>query len=130
LSEEIPPKDRLKKLFEDIGSEEALEKILLRFYEKMSADTLLGFFFAGHDISHIVKMQKAFLLRAMGIASSYEGKPPARAHKALPPILEGHFDRRLILLREVLTDAHLTDESIESWIGFENQFRSVVIQRN
>ena len=88
---------------------------------------MIGFFFAGHDLDQISEMQSVFLFRAMGLRPSYTGKPPADAHGALPPILTGHFDRRLLLL-----DQHLTREGLDAsqravWVGFENAFRDSIV---
>src|SRR5437660_242372 len=94
----------LKDVFVELGGERKIEEILRSFYTKMSKDVLLGFFFTGKNLEKIILGQKAFLLRAMGAKSvesaSYEGPSPKEAHRKMPPILEGHFDRRLVLLRE------------------------------
>lgn len=116
----------LTNLFKNIGGEEALSRILTRFYEKMSHDVLIGFFFDGKDIVHIAQMQKLFLMRAWGVTQSYAGKSPADAHAHLPPILSGHFDRRLVLLGETLREFKVAEEDIEIWVNFENKFRHAV----
>lgn len=93
------------------------------FYHAMSTDLLVGFFFDGKDLKKIAQMQKKFLLRAMGVNPSYEGKAPAQAHSEIAPILKGHFDRRLRILEEVLKKYGLTPKSIKTWIEFEETFR-------
>ncbi|MEW6058412.1 MAG: group 1 truncated hemoglobin [Bdellovibrionota bacterium] len=117
---------RLTALFADVGGEQGLERVLLNFYEKMSRDLLIGFFFEGKDIKDIALKQKSFLMRAWGVTPSYQGKSPADAHKQLPRILSGHFDRRLVILAETLREFGLNDESIELWINFEKKFRQAV----
>ena len=89
----------------------------------MAKDVLIGFFFDGRDVDAIAEKQKEFLMRAFGASSSYSGKPPAQAHTALPPILSGHFDRRLKLLETTLLAHGLSRVDIDLWIGFENAFR-------
>lgn len=116
----------LGKLYGTIGGEAALARILDRFYEKMSQDLLIGFFFAGKDLKHIASLQKAFLMRAWGVSASYNGRSPADAHAKLPPILSGHFDRRLVLLRETLAEFGLAESDIETWVDFESRFRQAV----
>ena len=117
---------QLKKIYTDIGGEKGLSEILYDFYERMSQDILIGFFFDGKDLAAIAQMQKQFLMRAMGGATSYAGKPPAQAHLALAPILSGHFDRRLRILEETLRDHHVGEDDIQAWVNFESAFRDSV----
>lgn len=118
---------QLRSLFEAIGGEARLEEILNTFYARLSEDVLVGFFFAGHDVKKIAGHQRDLLLKAAGMTPSYSGKLPASAHLSLPPILSGHFDRRLRILEEVLATFGLTAVQIATWVGFEEQFRSVVV---
>jgi len=118
----------LKKLYLEIGSEARLLDLLIEFYKKMSDDVLLGFFFSGKDIDHIARQQQMFFLRAVGVNQVYEGKSPRAAHRKIAPILKGHFDRRMVLLRETLSNAALTEENIKTWIDFEEQFRKSIVE--
>jgi len=93
----------------------------------MSKDLLLGFFFENKDLRRIILQQKAFLLRSMGEKKTYSGKSPARAHSKIPPILKGHFDRRMVLLRETLNEFGLSQNAIETWVFFEEQFRKSIV---
>ncbi len=109
--------------------------ISLRFYQRMHTDIMIGFFFTGRDLTVISKRNAAFLWQSAGRtlpnAPELEASPlkaPKTAHEALPPILQGHFDRRLRLLQELLTQEGLTPENISAWINFEEAFRKQVIQ--
>lgn len=117
----------LRALYERLGSPGAVLAIMEDFYDRMASDTMLGFFFDGKDIALIAEMQTSFMLRAMGARPSYSGKPPAKAHDSLPPILKGHFDRRLTILEETLRDHDLTESEIQVWISFENSFRAAIV---
>lgn len=124
---EIPiQKPELQKLYRELG-EARVRSIVLDFYARMEKDVMIGFFFTGRDIPSIAAKQTEFLLRAMGATPSYAGKAPADAHTALPPILTGHFDRRLKILEEALSAAGLTHEQVLVWIGFENAFRNAIV---
>jgi hemoglobin len=105
----------LKALYARIGGEEGLRRILRDFYARMEGDTMLGFFFHGRDVARIADRQADFLMRAMGARESYAGKPPAQAHDELPPILPGHFDRRLRLLEATLRDHGVAEADIRTW---------------
>jgi hemoglobin len=113
----------LQALFQRIGGEAGLAAILQDFYRRMSTDILIGYFFDGKDVAAIAEMQKRFLMRGWGAAPSYTGKPPAQAHAQLPPILKGHFDRRLRLLEAVLRDHGVEEEDVRLWVAFESAFR-------
>lgn len=124
---ELPiEKPELRALGQTLG-EERIRGIVRRFYERMSKDLLIGFFFDGRDLDKIAEGQSAFLFRAMGLRPSYTGKSPAQAHTDLPPILAGHFDRRLVLLNEQLVEDGLDATQRHIWIGFENAFRDSIL---
>jgi len=125
---EIPlTKPALARLYLNLGSEAGLTRILRDFYRRMASDTMIGFFFAGHDTDRIADQQRAFLMRAMGATSSYTGIAPAQAHAKLPPILAGHFDRRLRILEETLRAHGVSDEDIRTWVSFESAFRDQIV---
>jgi hemoglobin len=125
---DLPLLNKLSKVHDDAGGAAGIEKILTAFYTKMSSDIMLGFFFEGKDLGHIIRQQKSFLLRAMGKEKTYTGKSPAKAHLKIPPILKGHFDRRLVLLRETLEQFGVPQESRDAWIEFESQFRNAIVK--
>jgi truncated hemoglobin YjbI len=116
-----------QKLFESIGKEEGLKSLLDKFYQALSQDVIVGFFFDQKDLSKIAEKQKEFLMRGWGITASYSGKSPATAHINLAPILKGHFDRRLVILRELLErETQLSASQIKLWLDFEELFRNTI----
>lgn len=119
----------LALLYQSIGGHDGLTRILRDFYQRMSRDVLIGFFFDGKDIEEIADQQGAFLERAMGATPSYSGKAPAQAHTQLAPILSGHFDRRLRLLEETLRAHGIAEQDIRTWVEFENAFRDAIVTR-
>ena len=125
---------QLRSIFLSLGEdsssrENRMNLILEDFYERMSRDTMIGFFFANLDLKHIAHQQSKFLLNAAGLIDQFEGKGPATAHLALAPILEGHFDRRLVILRETLQAQQVPAAMIELWISFESTFRNIVVSK-
>ncbi len=123
---------QLQAIIRSLGSTpdeqtQKLNTILEDFYQRMHADTMLGYFFIGKDLKHIAHQQGQFLLNAAGLIPKFEGKGPHSAHTALPPIWEGHFDRRLVILREVLQDHGVAAPMMEMWISFEASFRNIVV---
>ena len=102
-------------------------RLVLAFYEAMEKDPMIGFFFSGRDLAAIAEKQAGFILLAAGMNRKFDGKGPATAHGALPPILPGHFDRRIVILRETLQASGLSPDTIALWIRFEESFRTQVV---
>lgn len=121
-------KPELLALGQKLGAER-IARIVREFYALMHTDILVGFYFTGKDLDLIASRQTSFLLKAFGLTLSYSGAPPSTAHSALPPILEGHFDRRLKILDEHLAREGLSDTERAAWLGFENAFRESVVSR-
>ena len=124
---------RLLEIVNSLGSDpasrsECLRVVLEDFYVRMEQDIIVGFFFTGKDLKRIAHQQAQFILNAAGLVPKFEGKGPSTAHVALPPILAGHFDRRLVILRETLLAHHLKSEVVESWVAFESSFRDMIVQ--
>ncbi|MEN9722692.1 MAG: hypothetical protein RJB38_678 [Pseudomonadota bacterium] len=120
-------KRELELLFQEIGSKDRVHHIMLGFYERMAQDTMIGFFFAGKNLSEIAARQAEFLLKAMGESRTYSGLSPAQAHEKLAPILPGHFDRRTRLLEGHLKDQGLSPRAIQAWLDFEQAFRAPIL---
>jgi truncated hemoglobin YjbI len=117
---------RVRGLVGRIGGPERLRQILEVFYERLSQDLLDGFFFAGRDLAKIADGQHAFLMRAFQETERFRGIHPSKAHLQLPPILRGHFDRRLQLLREVLEQEGVHPLDVKAWLKVEEGMRGVV----
>jgi len=118
---------KLQHLIEHLGGPEGLNQVLKKFYLKMSQDILIGFFFESKNLEHIANQQTAFILKASHLQKIYTGLPPSQAHLELPPILPGHFDRRLKILEQTLQEHKVSDEDIRNWIDFEKSFREIVL---
>jgi len=108
--------------------EPLLPALLEDFYHRMAQDHLLAHFFFQKDPSAIAKRQATFLHFAWGLKATYEGPSVTQAHSHMPPLLQAHFNRRLILLKETLEDHKLDPSSIDAWIQFEEGFRKVLVR--
>lgn len=120
-------KQQIRKIVEDAGGPDVVRRLLLVFYQRMAEDALIGYFFAGKDLAHIADQQAGFILNAAGMTPRFEGKGPATAHIELPPIYRGHFDRRLVILREVLKENGVPSPVVDRWIAFEEGFRDMIV---
>ena len=109
-----------------VGGVARVRVILVRFYDALAGDPMLMHHFAGRDLEAIVDGQLAFLRKALGETTEFAGRHPRDAHRDLAPILRGQFDRRLVLLEEVLVAEGVGEAERETWLGVERAMRAVV----
>jgi truncated hemoglobin YjbI len=114
-------------LYDDIGGEEGLRRVLRTLYDRLFGDAMVGFLFAGKDKERLIEQQLWFTARFLGGPSRYEGKSIPDAHAALP-ILPGHFDRRHQLLKEVLEEHGVPAAVREEWLRVDQSLRYAVIK--
>jgi truncated hemoglobin YjbI len=103
-------------------------RVILRdFYDRLFVDLIVGFFFTGRDKPRLVEHQLHFTARALGADVVYSGRPMPEAHAGLPPILDGHFDRRHKLLGDVLREHAVPDAARDAWLAYDRSFRRAVL---
>jgi hemoglobin len=114
-------------LYDDIGGEDGLRRVLRALYDRLFDDVMIGFLFAGKNKAELVEHQLWFTARFLGGPNRYEGRSLPDAHAALP-ILEGHFDRRHHILREIL-EAHAVPAPVrDEWLRVDQSLRTAVIK--
>src|SRR5512134_2062353 len=102
------------ELFDKIGPER-LRAVIEDFYSRIFGDVMIGFLFEGKDRQRLIDKEYEMTAKFLGADIAYTGKPLREAH-ARSPILGGHFERRLELLRQTLA-AHAVDpEVVTAWI--------------
>jgi hemoglobin len=102
-------------LFAQIG-EARLRAVLADFYDRVFADVMIGFMFAGKDRTHLVEREYELTARMLGAADVvYRGLPLRTAH-ARHTIFGGQFERRLQILKETLADHDVDPEVRRVWI--------------
>ena len=118
-------KSENRSLYDQIGHA-FITKAVAEFYKRAFADVMIGHFFFKSDINHITTQQIAFVSAMLGGPSTYQGKPLKHAHKPFL-IRPAHFNRRQVLMREVLNDLCLDDELTDAWLATEEHVRHVII---
>lgn len=115
-----------QSLFSQIGIEVIREAVTL-FYQKAFSDPIIGHFFFHQEKEELIRKQTDFICKMLGgPASAYRGKPMKIAHAKLP-LTQVHFNRRQVLMKEVL-DTLAIDESVKTaWLAHEEKLRSLVI---
>lgn len=111
-------------LFDRIGGD-ALRRVLEDFYERVFADSMIGFMFATSNRHRLVAKETELVARILGGAVRYSGQPMRAAH-AGHRILGGHFARRQRILAEVL-EAHGVDPEVRRvWLAHNEALRPQV----
>lgn len=113
-----------ESLFEKIGPER-LRAVIVDFYDRVFADVMIGFLFAGKDKARLIEKEYELAARMLGHPMPYTGRTMRDAH-AKVPILGGHFDRRRKILEDVL-EAHGVDPDVRAaWIDHTNAMRAQI----
>lgn len=101
-------------LFDEIGGDR-LRAVLSDFYDRVFADTMIGFLFWEKDKALLIQREWEFTARLLGADVPYTGRPIQKAH-AHSPILGGHFARRLKILQDMM-EKHAVPESVRTaWV--------------
>lgn len=111
-------------LFAQIGHDK-LREVIEAFYDRMFGDDMIGFLFAGKDRATLVQREWEFTARMLGAKMAYSGRSIPDAHRN-SPIMGGHFDRRLQLLRNVLADFAVAPAVQEKWLEHTIAMRHMV----
>ena len=115
----------MSSMFDKIGPEK-LRAVIVDFYDRVFADVMIGFHFAGKDKQRLIDKEFELAARMLGASHiEYTGKTMREAH-AKHAILGGQFDRRRKILEDVL-EAHGIDPEVRAqWIDHTNAMRSQI----
>ena len=112
-------------LYEQIGEKTICEAIR-RFYDRAFSDLFIGFIFQKFDKEHLTAMQIQFAIAMLGGPKNYAGKALKPAHNQLP-LKNAHFDRRQVIMREVLDELELDKDIVEQWMKLEEGLRPLIV---
>ena len=119
----------MKSLFDQIGGD-TLRTILIDFYDRLVNDDMIGFFFSKTNIDHLVEREWEFVAQILGGDVTYHGRSLEQAHRTPAPILIGHFNRRLQILRETLDDHNVTNAISSVWLDHNISLRNKIVKKN
>jgi hemoglobin len=103
-------------LFERVGGEIGIEKLIRAFYDRVLTDEELGPFFAKVPMDHLRTMQKEFFSKALGGPAFYSGRPlgQVHAHRGIKTQHMKRFVRHFLeTLEHEREDLDLTDQDIK-----------------
>ena len=75
--------DHEKSLYERIGGEESIAKLVDHFYAKVVADPEIGYYFTHVPMGKLIPMQREFFAMATGGPTLYSGRPLSEVHRPL-----------------------------------------------
>jgi hemoglobin len=105
-----------QSLYEQLGGDAMVAKMVTIFYGKVIADPLLRPFFEGMDMRRQQAMQKAFLITAFGGPNAYSGRDMRRAHERLVQrgMGDAHFDAVVTHLDTTLVELQV-NKTLRDW---------------
>jgi truncated hemoglobin YjbI len=114
-----------RTLFDELGGEPALRRIIDRFVDRVFDDVMIGFFFRNASRDRIKAKEYEFAAQHLGAGIEYTGRPLAEAH-ARHPIMGGQFMRRLQILKDTLEEFSVPERVREHWIRHTEELRSSI----
>jgi truncated hemoglobin YjbI len=93
---------------------------------RMAKDLMIGFFFAKVDLVRLAELEYQHAARSLGFEVPYEGRPLEAAHFPRR-IFGGQFDRRMVILREVLAKHAVPAEQRDAWLSHAEAQRDRVV---
>jgi hemoglobin len=111
-------------LFDKIG-EAKLREVIADFYSRIFGDVMIGFLFEGKDRARLIEMEYQFTAQFLGADVKYTGRPMRTAH-AQSPIFGGHFERRLQILRETMSEHGVDPDVVKAWLDHSYALRAQI----
>jgi len=106
-----------QSLFDQLGGEPVLRKIVDRFVDRLFDDVMIGFLFQASSVSRdrIKQKEYEFAAQHLGAPVEYTGRPIAAAHRR-HAIMTGHFMRRLQILKDTLAEFGVPESVRQHWV--------------
>ena len=108
-------------LYERVGGEEGIDRLVNIFYSKVLADKNLVDFFSNTSIERLKKMQKEFFSVALGGPIEYSDMDLSRAHQG-KGIRVMHFKGFVDHLIDTLSEFDISEDEINQVISEINTY--------
>lgn len=112
-------------LYEKIGGEPVLRRVIDVFIDRLFTDRMIGFFFRSADRQRIKEMEFQWTARLLGAKVEYQGRSMEEAH-AKHPIMGGQFMRRQQILKETLEEHGIAEEIQHVWLSHNETLRPLI----
>jgi hemoglobin len=100
-----------KSLYERIGGEATIQKLVDDFYTKVVADPEIGYYFTHVPMGKLIPMQREFFAMATGGPTLYSGRPLSQIHRPLA-ISRREFQRFTEHLIETLQSIGIDEQDV------------------
>jgi hemoglobin len=111
--------------YERLGGAAGLADVVDAFVDRVFDDFIIGFLFEGRDREALKRRECEFAAAHLGGPREYSGRPLGQVHKPLK-INDGHFRRRIAILRTVLREQGVADEIIERWLEHDTRLQALI----
>lgn len=112
-------------LFEQMGGEGALRRVIDAFVDRLFDDMMIGFFFRSASRERVKAKEYEFAAGHLGAQVAYTGRAIREVHAA-HPIMGGQFNRRLQILKETLEAQAVPANVREHWVQHTESLRPQV----
>lgn len=114
---------------EAAGGERALLAMLQDLYDRLYLDPMVGFLFEPHDKATLIAHQYSYVCAYLGDrVGEYQGRSMRRAHESLP-LLGAHFDRRHVILKQVMEAHQLPTHVVQAWLELEQRLKPFIVRQ-
>jgi hemoglobin len=112
--------------FERLGGEAGVRALVDRFLDAVFSDEMIGFYFDRAPKARIRELEARFAMSHLGGPDTYDGRPLDVAH-APHRIFDGHFARRVAILRETLAAHGVPHDVAARWVAHTEAQRDLVV---
>ena len=113
-------------LYEQVGGDDALERAVEGFYQRMLADPDVAPWFNNIDLSRLKDHQRAFLAVGLGGPELYEGRSMRDAHVSLG-ITDAAYSAAISHLRDELQQLGVDDGVVAQIAKRLEMMRAVIV---
>ena len=112
-------------LYDELGGEPALRRVVDRFVDRMMADVMIGYLFSAVRRERLKDKEFEHAAEHLGAGIAYTGKPLDVAHRP-HKIRGGQFMRRLTILENTLDELEVPPRVKAHWIAHTLELRPLI----
>ena len=112
-------------LYEELGGEQALRRVVDRFVDRMFDDMMIGYLFRSVRRERIKDKEFEHAAEHLGAGIPYTGKPLEQAHRP-HAIRGGQFMRRLRILETTLDELGVPERVKAHWLAKTLELRPLI----
>ncbi len=115
-------------LYEQLGGEEAISKVVDEFYKRILADDSINFFFSKTDMEKQRRHQAKFISFALGGPHQYSGKSMEKAHEGMN-LQPEHFNAVATQLHDALSHFGVGEDKIGEVLAHVSTLKDSILYK-